>query len=195
MSHPQAQPPPGPDADPEAVARDICLRQLTAGPRSRAQLEEVLRRRDVPPETGESVLDRLAEVGLVDDATFARAWVDSRHAGRGLARRALSHELRARGISDDIVENAVAPIDFDQEEATARRLLARRLPATAGLPEEVRVRRLTGLLARKGYPPGMAQKIIRESLAEERADAAAPPTDGGAGIGRPRAMEGNTVGM
>ncbi len=195
MSHPQAQPPPGPDADPEAVARDICLRQLTAGPRSRAQLEEVLRRRDVPPETGESVLDRLVEVGLVDDATFARAWVDSRHAGRGLARRALSHELRARGISDDIVENAVAPIDFDQEEVTARRLLARRLPATAGLPEEVRVRRLAGLLARKGYPPGMAQKIIRESLAEERADAAAPPTDGGAEFGRPRAMEGNTVGM
>ena len=75
------------EADPEAVARLICLRMLTAAPRTRAQLASALRRRGVPEAAAEAVLGRFTEVKLIDDATFASAWVESRHHGRGLSGR------------------------------------------------------------------------------------------------------------
>ena len=162
-----AGPQDGPDADPEAVARQICLRMLTAGPRTQAQLAATLRRRGVPDEAAEAVLARFAEVKLIDDAMFARAWVDSRHYGRGLASRALSAELRQRGVAQDDIEAALSQLDPEQEAATARELVERRLPGTAGLPVPARMRRLTGVLARKGYAPGLAYRVVREALEQE----------------------------
>lgn len=155
------------DPDPVSVARAICLRLLTATPRTRAQLAEALRRRNVPDAAAEVVLDRLTEVGLVDDGAFAAAWVQSRHRGRGLARRALAAELRQRGVTPEAVTGAVETLDADEEVQTARALVDRRLRATVGLADAVRVRRLAGLLARKGYPAGMASRVIREALAED----------------------------
>jgi regulatory protein len=158
-----------PAGDPETLARDICLRQLTAGPRTRAQLAEVLSRRQVPADAAERVLERLVEVGLVDDVAFAEAWVRSRHAGRGLARRALRHELRHRGVPGELVDTAVEELEPEQELATARTLVARRLLATRGLPPATRARRLAGVLARKGYPAGVAARVVREALAADGA--------------------------
>lgn len=152
-------------ADPVSAAREICLQLLERQPRTRAQLAAALRRRDVPDPVAEQVLVRLTEVGLVDDAAFATAWVSSRQAGRGLARRALAHELRARGIEEATVEQAVGSVDADTELATARSLVARRLPTTAGLPREARIRRLVGQLARRGYSPGLAVRVVKEALA------------------------------
>ena len=157
-----------PDADPESVARAIVLRRLTAAPRTRAQLADDLRRRDVPDEVADEVLDRFGEVGLVDDEAFAEAWVRTRHTGRGLARRALAHELRARGVDDETVAQAVGAVGPDEEAAAARSLVARRLASTRGLPVDRRVRRLAGMLARKGYPSGLAMRVVRDALAAER---------------------------
>jgi regulatory protein len=157
----------GPEADPDEVARTIALQQLGYGPRTRAQLEQVLARGNVPEESVRRVLDRFGEVGLVDDAAYASAWVESRHAGRGLARRALAHELRHRGVPDPLVGQAVDQLDPDRELQTARALVARRLPSTRGLDPAARVRRLTGLLARKGYPGGLSYRVVREALAAD----------------------------
>jgi regulatory protein len=107
-------------------------------------------------------------VRLIDDGAFADAWVDSRHTGRGLARRALRAELRQRGVADEVVSSAVARIHPDDEVAAARSLVARRIAATRGLPYALRVRRLTGLLARKGYPAGLALQVVREALREDQ---------------------------
>lgn len=169
----------GPDADPESVARTICLRLLTAAPRTRAQLAEALGRRQVPPAAAEAVLDRLTAVGLIDDEAFAAAWVQSRHRGRGLARRALAAELRQRGVAAAAVTEAVQALDAEQERQTARELVRRRVAATANLPTSTRVRRLAGLLARKGYPAGLAGEVIREALRGEglESSAAAPIGD------------------
>jgi regulatory protein len=156
-----------PDADPKSVARAICLRLLTAAPKSRGQLAEALHRRNVPSAAAEAVLDRLTEVGLIDDEAFAAAWVQSRHRGRGLARRALAAELGRRGVQADVADEAVHGLDPEQELRTARELVRRRLAATAGLPTATRVRRLAGLLARKGYPAGVASQIVREALEAE----------------------------
>jgi regulatory protein len=72
--------------------------------------------------------------------------------------------LRSRGIPDDAVRTAVGRIDPDSELATARRLVERRLRSLTGLDPAVQARRLVGLLARKGYPPGLAHDVVRSAL-------------------------------
>ncbi len=164
-------------ADPEAVARQICLRMLAAAPRTRAQLAGALRRRGVPDDVAETVLGRFTEVGLIDDAMFASAWVESRHYGQGLSGRVLAAELRNRGVPADDIKAAVGGLDSEQEIATARSLVARRLAATRGQPVPARVRRLIGVLARKGYSPAIAYRLAREALEQEGADLAAAGLD------------------
>jgi regulatory protein len=161
----------------EAAARQICLRMLTAAPRTRAQLAEALRRRGIPEETAEAVLRRFGEVKLIDDAAFAAAWVESRHHGRGLSGRALASELRRRGVPVEDIKAAVGGLDPEREIATARGLVAQRLASTRGQPLDARVRRLTGLLARKGYAPGIAYRVVREALRQEGLDPAAAGID------------------
>lgn len=153
------------------AARQICLNQLEHAPRTRAQLADRLRSKGVADDVAEQVLSRFAEVGMIDDALFAQLWVTSRHRGKGLARRALTQELRRKGVADEQVAEAVALLDPDVELATARALVDRRLRTTAGLPAETRVRRLAGMLARKGYPAGTAFRVVKEALAAEGVEA------------------------
>jgi regulatory protein len=153
--------------DPEAQARQICLRLLTLAPKTRAQLAAALRRRNIPAEAAEAVLARFTDVGLIDDAAFARAWVESRHYSRGLSRRSLSAELRRQGIETEEIRGAVDTLDPEQEVATARRLVEQKMAATRGQPQEARVRRAAGTLARKGYPPGLVFRLIKEVLEQE----------------------------
>jgi regulatory protein len=155
------------EPDPESVARSIALRLLTAAPRSRAQLEDALARRGVPAEVSERVLDRFTEVHLIDDVVYAEMLVRTRHSERGLARRALAQELRTRGIAADVAAEALAGLGPEDEEAAARDLVRRRAPSTAGLDPLRRRRRLAGMLARKGYGPGLALRVVDEALGPE----------------------------
>ena len=154
-------------SDPEARARQICLRLLTAAPRTRAQLAQALRGAGVPGEAAEAVLGRFTDVGLIDDAAFARAWVESRHYSRGLSRRSLSAELRQHGVQAEEIREAVSTLDPEQEVATARRLVEQKMAGTRGQPPEVRIRRAAGTLARKGYPPALVFRLIKEVLEQE----------------------------
>jgi regulatory protein len=158
------------EPDPESVARTICLNLLTAAPRTRGELAKALRKRRVPPEVAEWVLDRLADVNLVDDAAYAAGFVASRQRDRGLARSALRAELKRRGVDDAVAATAVAEIDPETELAAAEALVVRRLGATARLPAPVRLRRLTAMLMRKGYPAGLAHRVVRAALATDDAE-------------------------
>lgn len=160
-----------PPADPAERARGICLRLLTGTPRTRKQLADALRKREIPDEVADEVLSRFEEVGLINDGAFADAWVESRHHGRGLARRALAQELRTKGVDPTLIDDAVSQLDSEQEEATARDLVDRKLRSTRGLDRDKRLRRLAGMLARKGYSPGMALRMVRQALEEEGEDA------------------------
>ncbi|MCW2530956.1 MAG: recX [Blastococcus sp.] len=150
--------------DPESVARGVCLRALTGTPKTRQQLADLLTKRGVPDDAAEAVLDRFTEVGLIDDAAYARAWVSSRQAGRGLARRALSAELRAKGVDPEVAAEAVEQVDDEDERAAAQRLVERRMPSMGRLDRVTASRRLMGMLARKGYNGGLAAAVIREAL-------------------------------
>ncbi|KND40779.1 MULTISPECIES: recombination regulator RecX [Streptomyces] len=156
--------------DPAERARGICLRLLTGTPRTRKQLADALHKREIPEDVAEEVLSRFEEVGLINDGAFADAWVESRHHGRGLARRALARELRTKGVDSTLIDEAVSQLDSDQEETTARELVARKLRSTRGLDRDKRLRRLAGMLARKGYSEGMALRVVRQALEEEGED-------------------------
>lgn len=158
------------ERDPAERARAICLRQLTGTPRTRKQLADALAKRDIPDDVAEEVLSRFEEVGLINDAQFADAWVESRHHGRGLARRALANELRTKGVDTAVIDEAVAQLDSDQELEMARELVARKLRSTRGLDRDKRLRRLAGMLARKGYHQGLALRVVREALEAEGED-------------------------
>lgn len=159
-----------PPAGPAERARAICLRLLTGSPRTRKQLADALRKREIPDDVAEEVLSRFEEVGLINDSAFADAWVESRHHGRGLARRALAQELRTKGVDSTLIDEAVGRLDSEQEEETARELVARKLRSTRGLDRDKRLRRLAGMLVRKGYPEGMALRVVRRALEEEGED-------------------------
>ncbi len=156
----------GAEPDPHDWARQIVLRQLTAAPRSRSQLEQALRRKNCPDDVAAAVLDRMEEVGLVDDTAYAAMLVRSQQAGRGLATRALRQELRRKGVDDDTAAAALAEVDVPAEEERARELVARRLRSMHGLEPHVQTRRLAGMLARKGYDGEVARRVVREAVRE-----------------------------
>ncbi|OKI89523.1 regulatory protein RecX [Micromonospora sp. CB01531] len=162
---------PAPPRDEAEAAREICLRQLAVRPRTRAELAGALAKRGISEEVAAQVLDRYDEVGIIDDAAFARAWVTSRHTGRGLARRALANELRQRGVDGEVASEALGELDEETEAETARALVERKLRTARGEPDAV-FRRLVGMLARKGYPPGVAIRAVKEALAAQSAEAA-----------------------
>ncbi len=164
--------------DPEQTAKQICLTALTGASRSRKQLADLLAARDIPDDVAGAVLDRFGEVGLVDDAAFAAAWVSSRQSARGLSRRALSHELRAKGVDPEVASVALEAVDPQDEWDTARALVARKVPGMRRLDTATATRRLTGMLARKGYGMGLAAWVVREALeADGKAEDAAAVAD------------------
>jgi regulatory protein len=146
------------------VARKILLDQLTGQARSRAELRAKLARKLVPDELAEQLLDRFEEVGLVDDAAFAQAWVSDRQRSRGLAPRALAQELRRKGVDDQTAREALDRVTAEDQQQAARELVRRKLRSLRGVDEATAIRRLTGLLARKGYGPGLALRVVKDEL-------------------------------
>lgn len=137
-------------------------------PRSRKQLAEKLAERDVPADVAAAVLDRFEEVQLIDDAEFARMWVRSRSQSRALARGALKRELADKGINGEIAEEALDQLTSEDELNSARDLIRRKIRPDWDLDDRLvrdkHVRRLVAMLARKGYPPPMAFRVVNEEL-------------------------------
>ena len=160
----------GPEPDHEAVARKILLDQLSGQARTRRELADRLAKKNVPGEVATRLLDRFEEVGLIDDEEFARSWVASRQVGKGLAGRALAQELRRKGVNDEVAREALDELDPDDEVEAARVLVRRKLRSVARVDHATAVRRLSGMLARKGYPPGTAFRVVREELQDAGRD-------------------------
>lgn len=157
-------------ADRGEQAHNLCLRLLTARARTRAELAGQLAKRGYPDEVSTRVLDRLTQVGLIDDADFAEQWVHSRQRNAGKGRRALAAELRTKGVDSDVITAALADVDADAERSRAEQLVADRLRREKlDDGEDVKVtRRLVGMLARRGYPESMAFDVVKVAMAGER---------------------------
>jgi regulatory protein len=163
-------PPSTSEASREEQARNLCLRLLTARARTRAELNGQLSKRGYPDDVSSRVLDRLAEVGLVDDVDFAEQWVQSRRVNAGKGKRALAAELRTKGVDNDVITAVLADIDADAERQRAEQLVRdklRREKLDDGDDAKV-TRRLVGMLARRGYGQTMAFDVVKGELASER---------------------------
>lgn len=152
------------------LTREAVLRSLTAAPKSRLELAQSLARRGYPSDVSGQVLDRFIEVGLIDDAAYAAMIVRTRHAERGLARRAIAQELRRRGIDDNVAADALDQVGDDTETDTAADLARRLLARSRGVTRDARVRRAVAALGRKGYGPSVAFAVVKEALAAEGAE-------------------------
>nr|WP_245564073.1 recombination regulator RecX [Nocardia testacea] len=158
-------------------AKESALRLLAVRARSRAELAQRLSAKGYSPEVTEQVLDRLAEVGLIDDADFARQWVRQRHGFSGKGRRALEQELRRKGVSQEDSAAALKGVTADDEYERATELVRRKLRSLpAGLDREKAIRRLVGMLARRGYGHSVAYAVVKsEYEAAGFGDEDAPP--------------------
>ncbi|KUI40690.1 recombinase RecX [Mycobacterium sp. GA-1199] len=163
-------PPSTSEASREEQARNVCLRLLTARARTRTELAGQLTKRGYSDDVSEKVLDRLEQVGLVDDADFAEQWVRSRRANAGKGRRALIAELRTKGVDSELIEAALADDEPGAERARAERLVADRLrrEKLADGDDAKLARRLVGMLARRGYSQTMAFDVVKVAVANER---------------------------
>lgn len=145
------------------------LRSTGVRPQTEAELRAKFAAREVPDEVAEAALERARAMRAVDDAAFARAWVEDRGRARGYGAVRLKQELRRRQVPEALIEEALATLE-DRDEAAAALELARRraqrLPAT--LPPETVARRVTAFLVRRGYGPGLAQRAAREATALDR---------------------------
>lgn len=156
------------------AAREIALRMLTATARTRYQISDGLVRRGFDPEVISQLLDRFAEVGLVDDAAYANVLVRTRRDERGLSRRAIAAELTRKGIHADTVAEALE--QYDDEAETALREAMARLRRTRGIEPQVRQRRAFAALARKGYGSSVAWQAVQQALAAEDDDVTENPS-------------------
>ncbi|MDO4784690.1 MAG: regulatory protein RecX [Propionibacteriaceae bacterium] len=148
--------------DPLAFARRIALAKLATRAHSRAELEAALQKKNVPGEVIEELLGRFGEVGLIDDAQFAADWVRSRHERKHVSRSVLKRELRARGVGEDEIAEALSPIDGESELAAARAIAQKKAAAMTHLDEQVRTRRLAAALARRGFGSGVIASVLGE---------------------------------
>ena len=154
----------------EEQAHTLCLRLLTARSRTRSELSGQLAKRGYPDDVAETVLSRLAAVGLIDDADFAEQWVRSRRARAGKGKRALAAELRTKGVDDDLIAAALDGIDATAERERAEQLVEQKLrrETLADADDTKVMRRLVGMLARRGYSQSMAVAVGSDALTAER---------------------------
>jgi regulatory protein len=155
----------------EELARALCLRLLTARARTRAELAGQLAKRGYPDDLSARVLDRLTDVGLVDDAGFAEHWVHSRRANAGKGNRALAAELHTKGVDNDVITSVLGGINPAAERGRAEQLVRARLRREKLGDDNADARasrRLVAMLARRGFDQTMAYDVVSAELATER---------------------------
>ena len=136
------------DEDQRATAQAAALRLLAAAPRSEKDLRDRLRRRGLNQEAVEAAVTRMRELGYLDDAAFARLFVEARQASSPRSRRALSFELSRKGVNRDLAAEAVVSHSDDNAAFEAAQ---RRLRSLRDLDRPSFARKLGSFLASRGF--------------------------------------------
>lgn len=156
----------GPEEETErdyaGAAMTIATNALAVRAKSRGELAAQLKRRGIPLDVAEDVLDRLARSGLIDDLDFARQWSRSRLSSKKISKRVLAQELRKKEVAEDLIAIALDEISTDDEYEAALQLGERKARSLANYAEDVRERRITSALARKGYNYSIISRVLRE---------------------------------
>jgi regulatory protein len=162
--------------DEQARAMEAALVYFTQRPRSERELRDFLARRETPPEVTESLVRRLGELNLVDDAAFARYWVENRQQHRPRGGRLLKLELRRKGIADEIATEAVqAGVEQEEPVAAAYRAGQRKAQGLNRLEPPEFQNRLGQYLQRRGFDYEAVRAAVRQLAAEVRSEAESDP--------------------
>lgn len=146
----------------EQRAKNVLLFQLSRSMKTRHQLANILKKREIPDDIANAVLDRFTEAQLIDDAAFARAFVNSRIAVSGKSKSVIARELKQKGVSAQDAEQALSSIDAELEDQTAYNVAKKRYQQLSTLEPEVRRRRLMGFLMRRGFSSQLTARILRD---------------------------------
>ena len=150
-------------ADAIAVAVDQSVRFLSYRPRSVEEIRRYLQQKKVDAVAIEAAIAQLEKLGYVDDLAFARFWVSNRDEFRPKGPLALRQELRQKGISNAIVDQVLADVDFtDAAERVARQLVKR----LANADRRTFQTRMYEHLARRGFTSDTVQDVIALLLEE-----------------------------
>jgi regulatory protein len=149
----------------EQRAKNVLLHQLSRSMKTRYQLAEVLKKREIPDEIAVAVLDRFTEAQLIDDAVFAAAYVRSR-LDNGRSVSAIRSELRRKGVDDALISANLENIDNELEQRIANDLAVARYRRMASLDADVRKRRLLGFLQRRGFSQAVAYRAISNAATQ-----------------------------
>ncbi|GAC1324980.1 MAG: RecX family transcriptional regulator [Chloroflexota bacterium] len=160
------------EADVEALQREdgiersyaAALNYVSFRPRSTRELRDYFSRRQTEPEIAFAVIERLTGAGLLDDAEFARFWVDNRQTFRPRGARALRAEMRQKGLSSDVIDAALQ--DLGDEEATAYTVGSKKSRSYASLSEREYRQKMIGFLQRRGFSYEVAASATRQLWAE-----------------------------
>lgn len=150
-------------------ATDRALNLLARRPRSVREIRDRLRQKGFDQPAIDAAVERLAGWNYVDDAEFARYWVENRETHKPRGRRLLEQELRTKGVEREVIREAIDEADLD-ERASALAVGRAKLRAYAGLDPLVVRRRLGSYLARRGYDFGTVRATVDRLLGEEDDD-------------------------
>lgn len=153
-------------SDQTQAAKDYVLKRLNSRARTRSELAKELREKSFSEDIAKEALDRLEEVGLINDDDFAKTWVSTRHKSKGLAGSVLRQELRQKGVCDDSVQEAMGEISQEEEYESAKKLAAKKYRALQREDRDTQIRRLVGFLARKGYPSNLCYRVAKEIVSD-----------------------------
>jgi regulatory protein len=142
-------------------ARESALVMLDYRPRTEREIAAGLKRKGYSEEVIATVIERLSDVGLIDDEKFAEQWVDSRLRSRLAGRARIAWELRGKGVNQETIEKALSEVDGEDEVRMARELVAKKM-ASLSSPDEKAVRRLTSFLRRRGFDWDVISKVLNE---------------------------------
>jgi len=142
-------------------ARALALEFLARRPRSEAEVRQRLREKGFEPAAIDEVLARLCELNLVDDAAFARFWVENRASFRPRGARGLRYELRQKGVPAEVIDQVLDTMPWDEDALAYQvaRPQAERLLAAPIAPREFQ-RKLGDLLRRRGFEYETIQEVV-----------------------------------
>ncbi|MBK7895240.1 MAG: RecX family transcriptional regulator [Candidatus Promineifilaceae bacterium] len=150
-------------ADDVEKAKDVALRFIEYRPRSVAETRQHLQKKEYPEAVTEQVLERLQAVGLLDDAAFARYWVDQRETFKPRSKIALQQELRQKGLERNLIDEATAEVDEADAARQAAEAKARRW---ASLPQQQFRQKLGAFLQRRGFGYDVVREVTEALWAE-----------------------------
>ena len=152
------------EIDQNQIAKQVLLRRLSNAPRTRKELAQDLKKKNIEEDVAQVALDRFEELGLINDQTFSENFVSAPHQRRKLGKKALKQQLRSKGVSDEIANQAISQISDEDEFKAALTLALKKIRSIQHDDPQSQIRKIVGLLARKGYSANLSFQVAKEVI-------------------------------